>query len=33
MEKDLLEKYKALFIPGIKLNQMFHDEAVSPVMK
>jgi len=33
MKKDLLEKYKTRFIPGIKLNQMFHDEAVSSIMK
>lgn len=33
MEKDLLEQYKTRFIPGITLNQMFHDEVISHVMK
>ena len=33
MEKDLLEKYKSRFIPGIKLNRMFHNDIVRTLMK
>ena len=32
MEKDLIEKYKSLFIPGIELNEFFYHEAVRPVL-
>jgi hypothetical protein len=32
MEKDLIEKYKSLFIPGIKLNEFFYNEAIRPIL-